>query len=439
MFTKALQLSAYFLIPALILLGPVAAVPSEEPMRLEDLENELLEKNPEIQAARARAAAEGYRAGAVSGLDDPLFTYGYFGESIQTRVGPQKQIFQLSQKVPLGGQLSLKGDMAQQQAESLRATVLTVIWKAVTELRTAYYDLWWVEQALRITAEEEEVLKDLTTAGQAKYAAGEADLQDVLKGQLALSRLQDRRLLLQQRRQILAALINRLLDRAPTSSLGAPAEITAGRLPLSLDDLLEKAERENPRLGARAHLTEMAQTGLSLARRGYIPDITLGVQYFQIGDGETIGPDDGQDAWMVMAGINLPLWLGKKQSAVGEAAERLRTARDDFQREKAEVVFEVKDRYFKFISARDQLQLYRESIIPQSERVFQADRVAYETGKTDFLDLLESEKRLLEARLAYLQVVADTRKYLAELEATVGQPLLDNVTPKPRAPASPPE
>ncbi len=436
---KAAQLSAYFLIPALSLLCPVAAVPSGEPVRLEDLEKELLEKNPEIKAARSQAAAEGYRAGTVSGLDDPLFTYGYFGESIQTRVGPQKQIFQLSQKVPLGGQLSLKGDMAEQQADSLRATVLTVTWKVVTELRTAYYDLWWVEQALRVTADEEEVLKDLTAAGQSKYAAAGADLQDVLKGQLALSRLQDRRLLLKQRRQVLAALINRLLDRAPSSPLAAPAEIAAGRLPFSLEDLLETAARENPRLRARAHLTEMARTGLSLARRRYIPDVTLGVQYFQIGDGETAGPDAGQDAWMVMAGINLPLWFGKKQSAVGEAAERLQTARDDFQRENAEVVFEVKDRYFRFISAREQLQLYRDSIIPQSERVFQADRAAYETGKTDFLDLLESEKRLLEARLAYLQVVADTRKYLAELESTVGKPLLDDATPEPRSPAMQPE
>ncbi len=425
---KIFRISACSAAIAFMMLGPAAAISGEEQTGLKELEAELLEKNPEIRAAGELAEAERYRSGAVAGLDDPLFTYGYFGESIQTRNGPQEQLFKLSQKLPLGGQLSLRGDMAEKRADSAKALSSAVTWKVLTELRLAYYDLWWVDQALSITAGEEEVLQNLEEIAQSKYATGKSSLQDVLKAQLARSRLEERRLLYKQRRSTLTALINRLLDRPVGSHIDPEIVKAAVPLDLSLEELLEAAGESNPHLQAREHLTERARSGLTLARRGYIPDLILGAQYFQIGSGETSSPDDGKDAWLVTAGINLPVWFWKQKAEVREAGARIQSAEENYRRESTVIEFEVKDRYFRFMTTLEQVLLYENNLLPQSRQAFEAARADYETGREDFLNLLESERRLLEIRLAYLEVVASTRKHLAELEQAVGERIVDKKT-----------
>ncbi len=412
----------------LLFLSPAAVIRAEEPNGLEKLEAELLENNPEIRAAGELAAAERYRTGAVTGLADPIFTYGYFGESIQTRNGPQEQLFKLSQKLPLGGQLSLRGEMAEKRADSARALASAVTWKVLTELRLAYYDFWWVDQALNITTEEEEVLRNLEEIARSKYATGKSSLQDLLKAQLARSRLEERRLLYKQRRSTLTALINRLLDRPVGSVIEPEIVLAAGPLNISLEDLLAASGESNPDLRAREHMTERARSGLTLARRGYIPDLILGAQYFQIGSGETSSPDDGKDAWLVTAGINIPIWFWNRKAEVNEAGARILGAEEDYRRASNAIGFKVKDRYFSFMTTMEQVQLYENSLLPQSRQAFKAARADYETGREDFLNLLESERRLLEIRLAYLQVVASTRKHYAELEEAVGKKLGDEET-----------
>jgi len=403
------------------LLLAAAARAGEEQLSLAALEAELLSKNPSIRSAESLAAAEEHRADAVAWIDDPVFTYGYFGESIQTRVGPQQQVFNLSQKLPLGGQLSLQGEMAEKMAAAARAQAAAVRWETLTKLRTAYFDLWWVEQALLVADAETEVLDNLQEIAQAKYAAGKTERRNVLDTQLARSRLEERRLLLQQRRLSLAAMINQMLDRPPASPLGRAEEISFASLDLSLDGLVETAREKNPRLIAQRYISERAKTGLLLARREYVPNLTLGVQYFQIGNGETASPDDGQDAWMVTAGINLPIWFGKNRSTIGESAGRLQAAQDDYRRAVAAADFEVKDAYFKLIAARRQIELHETNLLPQARQAAEATRVDYETGRADFSVFLNREMSILEVRLSYLTAIANYRKSLAQLANAVGE------------------
>lgn len=424
--TRMIRITLYVAVITFMILGPSAAIPEEEPTGLKELEEELLETNSEIRAAVELADAERYHAGVVSGLDDPLFTYGYFGESIQTRNGPQQQLFKLSQKVPLGGQLSLLGEMAEMKAASAQASAATITWKVLTELRLAYFDLWWVDQAIRISAEEEEVLRNLEKIVRSKYATGKSSLQDVLKAQLAQSRLEERRLLYKQRRSTLTALVNRLLDRSTGSRLEPEGVKAAEPLDLSLEELLEASGESSPRLQARERMTDRARSGLSLAYRGYIPDLILGAQYFQIGSGETSSPEDGKDAWLVTAGINLPFWFWKNKAEVREAGARIQSTEEDYRRESTVVDFEVKDRYFKLMTTMEQVLLYENNLLPQSRQAFEASRADYETGNVDFLNLLESERRLLEVRITYLEAVANTRKHLAELEQAVGKVLVND-------------
>ena len=72
---------------------------------LEKLIVEALEKNPQIKSAERRWLAAQARPAQVSALPDPMFSYARFGSSVETRVGPQENVFSLSQRIPFPGKL----------------------------------------------------------------------------------------------------------------------------------------------------------------------------------------------------------------------------------------------------------------------------------------------------------------------------------------------
>ena len=85
-------------------------------LSLERLIEEALKNNPEIKSAERRWRASQERPIQVSTLPDPVFSYSRFGQSVETRVGPQENVFVLSQSIPFPGKLGLKGKMAKQDA-----------------------------------------------------------------------------------------------------------------------------------------------------------------------------------------------------------------------------------------------------------------------------------------------------------------------------------
>ena len=70
------------------------------------------EANPELEAYRQHYAAAQQRIPQARALPDPTLQVTQFVESVQTRTGPQENIFMVSQKVPWFGVLKGRRDAA---------------------------------------------------------------------------------------------------------------------------------------------------------------------------------------------------------------------------------------------------------------------------------------------------------------------------------------
>ena len=71
-----------------------------------------MKRNPGLKSAYYRWIADLSTSGYAGSLPDPMLTYGYFMESVETRVGPQEQRFSLRQSFPWFGTLGAKEDIA---------------------------------------------------------------------------------------------------------------------------------------------------------------------------------------------------------------------------------------------------------------------------------------------------------------------------------------
>ncbi|MFH1359731.1 MAG: TolC family protein [Candidatus Omnitrophota bacterium] len=384
---------------------------------------EALEHNPRIQAALNRWEAAQYAIGRVQGLPDPVASYGYFGENVQTKTGPQEQKFGFSQKIPFPGKLNLKGKAQGKQAQILKEQYEGTRREVIKEVKLTFYDLYWIDQAIRVTDEEKGILENLERVSRRKYETNLANQQDVIKAQVELSKLVDKLYLLKQNRQSLQAKMKSLLNRTENLSLENISQIKERDYSYTLDTLMAWAEETRPELLSANLATEKAQFEKSLARMDYLPDFTFGVEYIDIGGGTTALADDGQDAWMGMVSVNIPLWFGRLNTQLNEKKADLRAAQNYADNVKNSVTYEVQDIHFKILAYQDIVTLYETTLIPQAQQAFDGAKTGYERGRIDFLNWLDAQRTLLQTWLAYYKAVADYHKSIAFLERIVGRDL----------------
>ncbi|MFQ5798961.1 MAG: TolC family protein, partial [Bacteroidota bacterium] len=185
-------------------------------------------------------------------------------------------------------------------------------------------------------------------------------------------------------------------------------------------ELIQKAIGEREELNSAQAMIQKSEYAISLSKRNYWPDLNLSFGYVTIPGGKTGAPDNGKDAWSINAGINLPIWLGRRNAAVDEAQAMLLSNRENYENLKNEVEAEIKDIFARLKTAERTVNLYAQQLIPDAERTLQSVLASYQTGTLDFLSLLDSERLLLNFRLAYAKELANYRQQVAALKRAVG-------------------
>ncbi len=390
---------------------------------LPELIEEALSQNPQIKAARNEWEASLQVIPQAKSLPDPMLSYSYFGQSVETRLGPQRNKFSLSQKFPFFGKLSLKGEIARKGASVLEEQYMAVKLNIVLKVKKAFFSLFWLDRAIRISQEEKEVLERLTKIAEKKYETGEVNQQDVLKAQLEISKVQDKILILNQRRRAIAAELNALLNRRPDSFIGEVEEFEVPELRFELEKLYEWAREMRPELRKAQHFIAKNEESLKLAKKNYFPDFRLMFDYIDIGGGTTTNIKDGRNSWMASVGINIPIWRKKLHAAEAEAAAKLKASQDSYKNVQNETLSRVNELFFEVETVSEQVNLYKYSLLPQAEQSLKASEVGYLTGKVDFLNLLDAERMVLLIRIGYFKTIADLGKSLAQLERVIGKDL----------------
>lgn len=393
-------------------------------VRLETLIQEALENNPQIKSAEQHRAAMSQRVAQVSSLDDPMFTYTHWFSSVETRVGPMQNAFMLSQRLPFFGKLRFRGDMAEQDIEvaeqAYKATRRDVIYK----VKLAFFDLYWIDRSLSILDEYQRLLQSFQQVAARKYATGSGIQANVLKARVEISSIEERRLNFVKLQEGAIARLNALLGRAEDQQIGTVSAIDTSLYTRSEQELLQMALAARQELKATEALIQKAEFGIRLAKRNYWPDITISAAYTTIPSSRTMAPDNGKDPWSIQAGINLPIWFGRRKAAVEEAKAARNANRMSYENLKNEVSAEIRDLFARLKTAEQTVILYRDRLIPDAERTLRSALSSYQTGTLDFLTLLDSERMLLQFRLAYVKELANYRQQVAALERAVGSDLL---------------
>lgn len=392
---------------------------------LQDLVHRALDANPGLKEAEARYRAAAERVPQVTALPDPSVSFTQMLRSVETRVGPQLNTVMVGQAFPWFGKLGLRGEVADAEA----AAALEM-WQArrrdiIAQVKSAFYNLGYTDMAIAVTEEEQSILAHYERLAQDRYASGTGLQQAVIKVQAELTKILNRLFILRQQRETLVARLNTLADRAPNEPVPAvsladpPVDATA---PLDLSELVTTGEANRHEVKAADALIARADRAIALASRNYWPDLVLGAGVVNVGGSSAITPppDGGKNAWTVSVGVTLPIWRDKLKAGVRQAGEEMAAQQQARAKLVNDVEFDVRDQMVRLLTLADQIRLFRDVLLPQAREAQRSTEAAYETGQVGMLDLLDSERVLLDVRLANERQRVDYLVALAELERAIG-------------------
>lgn len=413
--------------------------------------------SPVVRAATLRVAAARARVGPAGARPDPMLMGGLQNQplgtqSTMTSAGAMSapggsdpmtmRMIGVSQTIPYPGKLSLRTRAAEREVDATRAAADAARLDVARQVRTAYYEIAYIDQALRILEQHRAVLADVIRVTEVHYGVGRGTQQDVLRARVEATRLGDEASALQEQRRAEVATLNALLDEpseTPVTQVAIPERIARAAVPDSaarirfvsdslgaraadsplppLSVLQHMALENNPAL--REHVARVAaQTArVAEAERAYKPDVDLSLEY-----GQRSGRPDMISA---IVSVPIPLQKARKQDQeVAEARAELSALEAEHQAHVNEVRAAVAKTYTDLQRDRTQLALDVKAIIPQGRAALAAATANYQAGTADLVTLLDARATLFTYETSYYRLLTDFAQSLAELEQLVGREVL---------------
>lgn len=379
-----------------------------------------LARNQDLRSdyERWRAALE--KIPQVTSLPDPMFSYGHFVEEIQTRTGPQENRFGLSQTFPWFGKLSLRGEVATLQAESLWWQVQGTRLRLVRNIKDAYFEYAYLAQAIRITDTNLQLLKRLEPVAQRKVAAGGGQ-EGLLRLQVEIGKVENDLEALRKLRPAVSARLNAAIDRQDRKPLPWPAAVKPQVTELSVEELLQTLLTRNPALESLRQQIRSAQSRKELADLDGWPDITLGADYLETGDAIMPGTrGSGDDPYGFRVMFNVPIWRDKYAAGVRQAERQEASSRAKLRDMHNQLQSDLELAFYKLDDAARQIRLYRDTLLPRAQQSFEVTEEAYRAGKSTLFDVIDTEQVLLAFQRSLWRATSNHEQSFAQIEALCG-------------------
>jgi len=195
------------------------------------------------------------------------------------------------------------------------------------------------------------------------------------------------------------------------------------------EEIQAMAVRSSPDLRAAMETVRGANVDITIARQAYLPTLTVDVDYGleanQIGwkAVDVENPEKGRVGavgYFLTAALNFPVWdWGVRKSKLRQAQLRLERANVELTATQRELVRNLSGFYQEAQTARDQLDLLRQTADLAAENL-RLNTLRYQAGEATILELVDAQTTLSQARNAYDDGLVRYRVALANLQTLTG-------------------
>ncbi len=405
------------LLAILFLLAAPAAAGDAPRLELEPYLREVRAANPEISASGAVAAAYEEKVRQAALPMDPVIEFGRMYADGALGSGAAERSIGVKQEFRNPYKYLLRKQAAREESAGYAALRLDKENGVLAEARKAFYDYSLLWNTERIYAENLELLKRYSTIAETRYSVGQGSQSDALKAQVELSKALNMLITASQEKETAAARLNSLRNKPTDTPLGEPAVPEVRPSTADYKALEAAALAHNPWLAALAARTRAAGKKASLARSECLPDFMLGWKRRSSDNPAMDGTYD------VSLGLTVPLWFSRTSAGSREGRAERDMAAAEYEAGRNALLLDLKEACVKLDYYARLAELYSGTVLPQAEESLKASEAGYQAGKTDFLDLVDSSRTLLETRRELYEYNAGYAGWQARVKALTGEGL----------------
>lgn len=393
-------------------------------MTLDEAERIALAVNPEIEVAARRVAIAEAHVPVAGALDDPMAMYRGWGVPLEKPwdFNAAQNMFSISETLPGRGKRDLRTSVAESDVDVAKAQLEEVRLDVRVRVHKAFDDMLRANEELRIHEEHVSIARQAIEAARIKYTVGKVSQQDILKAQMALTALAEHMIHFDHDVDLARVRLNTLLGRDPSAPLDVTGEFAAMTALPEAQKLDDMALHARPDLLAAEKSAERSHKEQALAKKAYTPDFTVAAGYMLQQPGTPM-----RNAYMVEGSMNLP-WLNRKKhdAEIAEATAQVTEQDAELTAMRHAAFGQIEEALVEAQEAQKLVQMYHDQLRPQAEATLESSVIAYENDKTDFLDLLDSQMKVIDIDLSWAGAVGDFDSRLADLELAAGGPIEQN-------------
>lgn len=367
-----------------------------------------IEANPEIAVSlREREAVEGVKTQAAVRPNPSIST------SIQDTRSENRQTFlQLNQEIELGNKRQVRMDAA--DALYSKANLELELKKAEVHANTvaAFYEVLVAQEKLNLTKSSVDIADAVLNASAKRVQAGKSSPVEETKSKIAattarIEHSQANAQLMSARQKLIA-----LWGNVPSTFEAAEGNVAFIAELASLTDLTARLEQApaiqlaKSEISSRSALTKIEQSKAT-------PNITLSAG--MVNNQELGGINQA------LLGLSMPIPIfDRNQGNLQEAVSREYKAQDELALLQNQLQTQLTMHYEQLLVTKFMAKSYETEILPGAQSAFDAATKGFQAGKFNFLDVLDAQRTLFQAKTQYIQALLSAHQAVAEIERILG-------------------
>jgi len=298
----------------------------------------------------------------------------------------------------------------------------------VYAVKQQYFALVKAERLAEVSRESERLARDEESRAEALFEVGTVARGDVLKARARRASTQLDRIRAVNQVEIQRSKLKQVIGLKPGAPLSIETALDENVVLPDSATAVSTALSSRPELSRVAAAERAARAGLFGAHARRLPEVTgsLAVdrsknttRVQEVGDGEF---DDTYYAteWFGQVRLSLPIFNGFATEGGAKAAKgSLLDAEAQRRQREVDVAVEVQQSWLSVREAVERIDVAKEGLASAQED-YNFSKSRYELGAGTFLDLLNAEVSLAQAKQSYVEALADAHVAEAALERAVG-------------------
>ena len=425
----AAKSSSRYVLPFLLLALSAGLIPlgraHAEAMSRIDAIRLVVERNPQVEAARNAYEAARAQAQQVGALPDPELELEFEElPELGSLSDYGERTISVSQRVEFPLKWWHRLQAGRQHGEATRLAIFEMTKLDISlQAKQAYDRIARQKSLLQHAQQDFDLAQNILRQAHIRFEAGDVPQLDVMRASVEVGRATNRLTAAQNNLSLAKTALNALLARPLQTPFAIADSLVYRPVETHLDQLTAAALKQRPDLAGTKLQLKALQSQQAAATAAYWPDLNVGLGRQQRHD----GGGHEENFWQVRFGLEVPLWAFSRQR--GERAEaKAEVAKVAAERDavRYQVLLETEQAYLDLKTAEEQVILFQGQILPEAKRAFEIAGRSYDEGKLTYLELLEAQRTWIETQIEYSQALFEYRAATAALERAIAGPLSAN-------------